>query len=37
VLWDGRDSTGRRAAPGVYFVRLEAAELTATKRVVIVR
>ena len=24
VRWDGRDDSGRRAAPGVYFARLEA-------------
>jgi hypothetical protein len=36
-LWDGRDSAGRFAAGGVYFVRLEAGERAETRRVVVPR
>ncbi len=35
--WDGRDETGRAAAPGVYLVRLTAAGQVATARVARVR
>lgn len=34
VLWDGLDSAGRRAAPGVYFARLEASGQVAVRRFV---
>jgi hypothetical protein len=34
LTWDGRDDGGRRAAPGVYFVRLKAASRVETRRVV---
>jgi agmatine/peptidylarginine deiminase len=37
VAWDGRDQSGKRAAPGVYFIRLEAADQTATQKVLLVR
>jgi hypothetical protein len=32
VTWDGRDASGRRAAPGVYYVRLETDRETRTTR-----
>lgn len=35
--WDGRDASGRRAGPGLYFVRLETAAGTRTQRLVIAR
>ena len=35
--WDGRDSTGRRAASGVYFVRVNAGERAESKKVVLLR
>ena len=35
--WDGRDLRGGRAAPGVYFVRLEAGEHKATGKIVRMR
>lgn len=35
LTWDGRDAAGRRAAPGVYFVRLESADGAMTRKVVI--
>lgn len=34
LAWDGRDGAGRAAAPGLYFVRLEAAGFAAARRVV---
>jgi hypothetical protein len=34
VVWDGRNTSGRVVAPGVYFVRLETGELSATRKVV---
>jgi hypothetical protein len=34
ATWDGRDDTGAVVAPGVYFVRLEAAGVTAVRRIV---
>jgi len=37
VPWDGRDRTGRSVAPGVYFVRLEAAGQRSSARVVRLR
>jgi hypothetical protein len=37
LTWDGRDGTGRAAAPGVYFVRAGAAGDTRTVRLVRVR
>lgn len=37
VLWDGRREDGRRAAPGVYFLRLDSGGTRITQRVVKVR
>ncbi|MBZ0267429.1 T9SS type A sorting domain-containing protein [bacterium] len=37
VRWDGRDRTGRRAATGVYYVRLQADAVRATEKVVLLR
>ena len=37
VSWDARDVRGRAAAPGVYYVRLEAAGHRLLQRVVIAR
>jgi len=37
VIWDGRDSLGRMVTSGVYFYRLEAGELTTTKKLMLVR
>jgi flagellar hook assembly protein FlgD len=31
-VWDGRDDAGSRVAAGVYFVRLQAADFTATRK-----
>jgi hypothetical protein len=36
VTWDGRDGAGRRAAPGVYFCRLETGERPLTRRLTLV-
>jgi hypothetical protein len=37
VAWDGRDNAGRAVTPGVYFVRMQADDVTQVKRVVKVR
>jgi hypothetical protein len=37
IAWDGRDRFGRRAAEGVYFVRMQAGEFQATNRIVLMR
>jgi hypothetical protein len=37
VIWDGKTGTGRIAAPGAYFCRLEAVEYSATTRMTMVR
>ena len=35
--WDGRDASGRRAAAGVYFLRLESGGMTQTRKITVVR
>lgn len=35
VEWDGRDSSGRRLPPGVYFVRLKIEDLSLSRKVVL--
>jgi len=37
VTWDGRDNTGKAAANGVYFYRLESGSFKATKKMVILK
>jgi hypothetical protein len=37
LTWDGLDSSGKHAAAGVYFVKLEAPHATATKKVTLLR
>jgi hypothetical protein len=37
LTWTGIDRTGRPAASGVYFVRLEAGGVTSAQKVVLVR
>jgi hypothetical protein len=37
LSWDGRDHSGRRAAPGTYFVRLQSGGTLTTSRLVLVR
>lgn len=37
VGWGGRDDHGRRAVSGVYFVRMESPERTATRKVTLLR
>jgi hypothetical protein len=36
VIWDGRDESGRRAAHGIYMLRLQAGELRAHRKLAIV-
>ncbi len=35
MAWSGEDDGGRRAAPGLYFIRLDAGEFHASQRVVL--
>lgn len=37
VVWDGRTSSGERAATGMYFYRLEAAGFTLTRQLMLVK
>ena len=37
VTWDGRDDLGRAVAPGVYFIRIQAGNHTATRKLIRVR
>jgi spore coat protein A, manganese oxidase len=37
VVWDGRDEAGLRASSGIYFVRLTSSEVSAVRRLVLVR
>ena len=37
VTWDSRDSRGNRVASGVYFVKLEAGDNTATGKLLLIR
>jgi hypothetical protein len=37
VRWDGRDARGRDVGNGIYFVRLQAAETSATRRLIRIR
>jgi hypothetical protein len=37
LVWDGRDGTGRAAAPGVYFARFETQDLKASEKVMLLK
>jgi len=37
VEWNGADASGQRAAPGMYFVRIETGEFVESRRVVLLR
>jgi flagellar hook assembly protein FlgD len=37
LTWDGLDASGKHAAAGVYFVKLEAPHATATKKITLLR
>ncbi|HLA40071.1 MAG TPA: FlgD immunoglobulin-like domain containing protein, partial [Candidatus Glassbacteria bacterium] len=37
LQWDGRDSSGRRVASGVYFLRLTAGEVTHVRKIVLLK
>jgi hypothetical protein len=36
-VWDGRDAAGRNVAPGIYFLRMEAAGFTRTRKMILLR
>jgi hypothetical protein len=36
-VWDGRDDYGRRASPGIYFIRLRSGDYTVSKKVLLMR
>jgi flagellar hook assembly protein FlgD len=36
ATWDGRDESGRRAQPGIYFALLDAGGVRRTARIVVV-
>jgi PKD repeat protein len=37
VVWDGRDGDGRPVASGIYFYRLQTADVTATRKMVLLK
>lgn len=37
LAWDGRDTSGRAVAAGVYFVRLETSQVTETRKLILLR
>jgi len=37
IEWDGRDDSGRRVAPGVYFYKMKAGEFKATRKLTLLR
>ena len=37
VVWDGRDESGRRVAPGAYFFRLEVSGWRSAGKVIVLR
>ena len=37
VTWDGKNNDGRQVSSGVYFYRIEAGELTATRKMLIMK
>jgi len=37
VVWDGRNESGMKVSPGVYFYKLETEDFTATKKLILTR
>jgi hypothetical protein len=37
VSWDGKDNTGKDVASGIYFYQLEAGDLKATNKLVLIK
>jgi hypothetical protein len=36
-IWDGKDSRGQEVPPGIYFIRIQAGDQVATRKIVLVR
>lgn len=37
INWDGLDGSGHRISPGIYFIRLQAGDQVATRKIVLIR
>ena len=37
VTWNGRDDSGQKVAPGIYFYRLETEQFKDTKKLILLR
>ncbi|MFB3091229.1 MAG: hypothetical protein ACE1ZG_07810 [Gammaproteobacteria bacterium] len=37
MIWDGTDNNGRDVASGIYIYKLNAGELTATKKMILLQ
>ncbi len=37
ILWDGNDASGRKVAPGIYFARIIAPELYASRKIIVLK
>ena len=37
VLWDGRDSQGRRVSSGIYYVKMKSSEFERTRKITVLR
>lgn len=37
VIWNGTDKNGKKVSAGIYFVKMDAGEFTATEKVIVVR
>jgi flagellar hook assembly protein FlgD len=37
IIWDGRDTAGKKVSSGVYFLRFEAEVYSATKKLLLIR
>ncbi|MCK4695532.1 MAG: T9SS type A sorting domain-containing protein, partial [Candidatus Cloacimonetes bacterium] len=37
VIWDGRDSNGKRVSSGIYFYKLKTGKFTSIKKMILLR